>query len=112
MDKLAEGLTLEMLPEGLYRMIAEAIGTDNFYRLAEVVGGTTVYIRSPRASPGPSATPASKRSSTATITRSSPGSMASQSDGFGAFAAPDRQRDSSTSSTISKTIRGRRATTL
>ena len=28
MDKLAEGLTLEMLPEGLYRMIAEAIGTD------------------------------------------------------------------------------------
>lgn len=37
MDKLAEGLTLEMLPEGLYRMIAEAIGTDNFYKLAEVV---------------------------------------------------------------------------
>ena len=26
MDKLAEGLTLEMLPEGLYRMIAEAYG--------------------------------------------------------------------------------------
>ena len=37
MDKLAEGLTLEMLPEGLYRMIAEAIGTDNFYKLAESV---------------------------------------------------------------------------
>jgi len=47
MDKLAEGLTLEMLPEGLYRMIAEAIGTDNFSRLAEVVGGTTVYIPKP-----------------------------------------------------------------
>ena len=47
MDKLAEGLTLEMLPEGLYRMIAEAIGTDNFYKLAEVVGGTTVYIPKP-----------------------------------------------------------------
>lgn len=47
MDKLAEGLTLEMLPEGLYRMIAEAIGTDNFYKLAEAVGGTTVYIPKP-----------------------------------------------------------------
>ena len=107
MDKLAEGLTLEMLPEGLYRMIAEAIGTDNFYKLAEVVGGTTVYI--PRASPGPSATPASKRSSTATITRSSPGSTASQSDGFAGFAAQGRRRGRSTSSTIS-TTRGRRTT--
>ena len=47
MDKLIEGLTLDMLPEGLYRMIAEAIGTENFYKLAEVVGGTTVYIPKP-----------------------------------------------------------------
>ena len=36
MDKLAEGLTLEMLPEGLYRMIAEAIGTDNFLSLIHI----------------------------------------------------------------------------
>ena len=109
MDKLAEGLTLEMLPEGLYRMIAEAIGTDNFYKLAEVVGGTTVYIPKPESVTRPSATPASKRSSTATITRSSPGSTASQSDGFAGFAAQGRRRGRSTSSTIS-TTRGRRTT--
>lgn len=110
MDKLAEGLTLEMLPEGLYRMIAEAIGTDNFYKLAEVVGGTTVYIPKPESvTRARSATPASKRSSTATITRSSPGSTASRSDGFAAFVAQGRRRDRSTSSTIS-TTRGRRTT--
>lgn len=36
-----------MISEGLYRMIAEAIGTDNFYKLAEIVGGTTIYIPKP-----------------------------------------------------------------
>lgn len=43
MDELVKDLTLDMISEGLYRMIAEAIGTDNFYKLAEIVGGTTIY---------------------------------------------------------------------
>ena len=34
MDELVKDLTLDMISEGLYRMIAEAIGTDNFYKLA------------------------------------------------------------------------------
>lgn len=47
MDELAKDLTLEMLSAELYRQIAEAIGTENFYRLAEVVGGTTIYVPKP-----------------------------------------------------------------
>lgn len=47
MDELVKDLTLDMISEGLYRMIAEAIGTDNFYKLAEIVGGTTIYIPKP-----------------------------------------------------------------
>ena len=47
MDELSKDLTLEMLPEGLYKEIAEAIGIGNFYKLAEVVGGATVYIPKP-----------------------------------------------------------------
>ncbi len=47
MDELSKELTLEMLPEGLYKDIAGAIGTENFYKLAEVVGGATVYIPKP-----------------------------------------------------------------
>ena len=38
MDNLVKGLKIEMLPEN-YRAIAEAIGTENFVKLAEVVGG-------------------------------------------------------------------------
>lgn len=45
MDELARELTLEMLASSeLYYQIAEAIGTENFYKLAGVVGGTTIYI--------------------------------------------------------------------
>ena len=47
MDGLVKELTIEMLPEGPYRQIAEAIGPENFYRLAEVVGGATIYIPKP-----------------------------------------------------------------
>lgn len=46
MDDLSKDLTLEMLPE-TYQQIAEAIGTENFYKLAEVIGGATVYIPKP-----------------------------------------------------------------
>jgi len=42
MDELLKDLTLEMIPEGLYKQIAEEIGVSNFYKLAEVVGGATV----------------------------------------------------------------------
>ena len=51
MDELVKDLTLDMISEGLYRMIAEAIGTDNFYKLAEIVGGTTIYIPKPEPHP-------------------------------------------------------------
>lgn len=47
MDDLLKDLTIEMLPEGLYKEIAEAIGISNFYKLTEVVGGATVYIPKP-----------------------------------------------------------------
>lgn len=47
MDNLARDLTVEMLPEGLYKQIAETIGTENFYKLAELLGGATVYIPKP-----------------------------------------------------------------
>jgi len=47
MQELLKELTVEMLPEGLYKQIAETIGTENFYKLAEIVGGATVYIPKP-----------------------------------------------------------------
>ena len=47
MDEIWKELTPEMLPEGLYRRIAEAIGVDNFYKLACVNGGMTIYIPKP-----------------------------------------------------------------
>ena len=47
MDELLRELTVEMLPDGLYRQIAEAIGVEGLYKLAEVVGGATVYIPKP-----------------------------------------------------------------
>lgn len=47
MDGLVKELTIEMLPEGPYKQIAEAIGPETFYRLAEVVGGATIYIPKP-----------------------------------------------------------------
>ena len=48
MDELAKELTLEMFASTeLYYQIAEAIGTENFYKLAGVVGGTTIYIPKP-----------------------------------------------------------------
>jgi Mor family transcriptional regulator len=47
MNELSKDLTIEMIPEGLYKEIATAIGTDNFVRLAEVIGGATVYIPKP-----------------------------------------------------------------
>lgn len=47
MSDLSKSLTLEMLSSELYTQIAEAIGIENFYKLAETVGGETVYIPKP-----------------------------------------------------------------
>ncbi len=44
MEDMAKELTLEMLENSLYREIAEAIGTERLVRLAEVAGGSTIYI--------------------------------------------------------------------
>lgn len=44
MEDLAKELTIEMLPEGICQEIAAAIGPERFVRLAEVVGGSTIYI--------------------------------------------------------------------
>lgn len=47
MDELAKELTYEMMPAGLYQNIAAAIGVQNFYKLAKILGGATVYIPKP-----------------------------------------------------------------
>jgi Mor family transcriptional regulator len=41
---LEEELTLELIPEGLYRSIAEAIGVSNFLIITEMLGGSTTYL--------------------------------------------------------------------
>ncbi len=43
-DGYINELTPEMIPEGIYREIAEEIGVTNFIKLAELVGGSTFYI--------------------------------------------------------------------
>lgn len=43
-DGFINELTSEMIPEGIYRDIAEEIGVINFIKLAELVGGSTFYI--------------------------------------------------------------------
>lgn len=47
MDELMKELTLDMLPDGIYKEIAEAIGVENFYKLTKVVGGATIYLPKP-----------------------------------------------------------------
>ena len=44
MNKLAERLTLEMIPDGIWHTVAEEIGIENLIRLAELVGGANIYI--------------------------------------------------------------------
>lgn len=46
-EQLTKDLTLDMFEEGLYKKIAAAIGPENFVKLAEVVGGATIYIPKP-----------------------------------------------------------------
>ena len=72
MEDLVKELTIDMVPDGDNRIIAETIGVENYYKLCSVVGGS----RSRRVSFAPSETLTSKRSSTATTTPSSPASTA------------------------------------
>lgn len=44
MDAMTQELTFNDLPDGLYRQIAGSIGLTNFCKLADLVGGSTVYI--------------------------------------------------------------------
>ena len=45
MDRpLEEELTLEMIPEGPYRSIAEAVGVGSFLIITEMLGGAVTYI--------------------------------------------------------------------
>jgi len=43
-DEWVKELTLEMIPEGIFRNIAERIGIGNLIELADIVGGVTFYI--------------------------------------------------------------------
>ena len=47
MTDMVEDLTLDMIPSGLYKKIAKAIGVENLYRLSDAVGGGTIYIPKP-----------------------------------------------------------------
>ena len=47
MDCFAKELTPEHIPEGLWREVAETIGAENLYKLAELIGGATLYIPKP-----------------------------------------------------------------
>lgn len=47
MDELAKDLTLEMLPEGICKEIAQVIGPENLYKLLKVVRGDTIYLPKP-----------------------------------------------------------------
>lgn len=43
-DTLESNLTLDLIPDGTYRLIAKEIGIDNFLKLTDVIGGGTFYI--------------------------------------------------------------------
>jgi len=44
MDSLAQDLTIELIPDGIYRQIAETIGVENLVKLTELIGGSTFYL--------------------------------------------------------------------
>ena len=44
MDKLAKELTIEKLPDGIWKTVAEEIGIKNLCKLLELTGGATLYI--------------------------------------------------------------------
>lgn len=48
-EEMIRELKPEMYKEELWRRIAETIGPENFYKLAKVTGGETVYLPKPEA---------------------------------------------------------------
>ena len=44
MEDLVKELTIDMIPDGDNRIIAETIGVENYYKLCSVVGGSTIYL--------------------------------------------------------------------
>lgn len=44
MDELSKEMTLDMIQEGVWKQVAEAIGVDNLCRMLKIVGGATIYI--------------------------------------------------------------------
>ena len=47
MEDLVKELTIDMVPDGDNRIIAETIGVENYYKLCSVVGGSTIYLQKP-----------------------------------------------------------------
>ena len=46
-EDLVKELTIDMVPDGDNRIIAETIGVENYYKLCSVVGGSTIYLQKP-----------------------------------------------------------------
>ena len=44
MEPTEDELTLDMIPNGIYRKIAEDIGVDNILKLSKLIGGTRFYF--------------------------------------------------------------------
>lgn len=47
MEDLVKELTIDMIPDGDNRIIAETIGVENYYKLCSVAGGSTIYLQKP-----------------------------------------------------------------
>lgn len=43
-DTLENSLTIDLIPDGIYRLIAQEIGVNNFLKLADILGGGSFYI--------------------------------------------------------------------
>lgn len=44
MDELSKELTVEMVPDGIWRKVAEEIGPENLCKMLSLVGGAATYI--------------------------------------------------------------------
>lgn len=44
MDELVKELTIEMIPDNIWKKVAEEIGLENLCKMLSVVGGATIYI--------------------------------------------------------------------
>ena len=44
MDELIKELTIEMIPDTIWRQVAEAIGIENLCKVLSIAGGATAYI--------------------------------------------------------------------